>query len=249
MKQTMIMAKAPTRQVSISMDEMKRLAHEMIKEKEGSRMEHTTNRLLEIAQTPISRRTLFKGVGATLAALAITAVNPIGEGHAYASSLLQGLSDLDILNFALTLEHLEAEFYKMAVAGGQLSGQALSVLTAVRDHEIAHVDKLTAVIKQLGGTPVQKQASYNFGDMGSQAAILTTAETLEGTGVGAYTGAAALIKDKSALLPAAASIEQVESRHYAAIRYLRNENPAPEAFGPKKTVAEVTAAVKPILGQ
>ncbi len=211
-------------------------------------MEETTNRILELAQTQVSRRTLFKGVGATLAMLAVTAVNPIGEGHAYASSLLQGLSDLDILNFALTLEHLEAEFYKMAVASGKLSGQALDVLTAVRDHEIAHVDKLTAVVKQLGGAPAQKAAKYNFGDMSSQDAILMTSETLEGVGVGAYTGAAALIKDKQTILPAAASIEQVESRHFAAIRYLRGQNPSPEALGPKLTVAEVKQKVAPILG-
>ncbi len=107
----------------------------------------------------------------------------------------------------------------MAVSGGQLSGQALTVLTAVRDHEIAHVDQLTKVVTQLGGTPAQKAPSYNFGDMSTQDAILATAETLEGVGVGAYTGAAALITDKKTILAAAASIEQVEARHFGAIRY------------------------------
>jgi hypothetical protein len=67
-------------------------------------------------------------------------------------------------------------------------------------------------------------------------------------GVGAYTGAAALIADKKAILPAAASIEQVESRHYAAIRYLNGADGAPTALGPKMTVDEVLAAAKPILG-
>lgn len=211
-------------------------------------MDQSESGLLGFVSRPVSRRNALKGVGATLAALAVTAVNPIGQGHAYAATTLQGLTDLDILNFALTLEHLEAEFYTMAVAGGKLTGQALTVLTAVRDHEVAHVDQLTKVVTQLGGTPAQKAPSYNFGDMGTQDAILATAETLEGVGVGAYTGAAALITDKKTILAAAASIEQVEARHFGAIRYLRGSNSAPEAFGPKLTVDEVTKLVTPIIG-
>jgi len=212
-------------------------------------MEQKNNPLSTWAERPISRRNVLKGAGAALAALVVgAALDPIGQGHAYAAATLQSMSDLDILNFALTLEHLEAEFYTMAVASGKLSGQALTVLTSVRDHEIAHVDQLTKVVTQLGGTPAAKAASYTFGDMSTQDAILKTAETLEGVGVGAYTGAAALIKDKQAILPAAASIEQVESRHFAAIRYLNGATPAPDALGPKLTVDEVKQQVAPIIG-
>lgn len=211
-------------------------------------MDNITGRLVDAAQAKASRRKFLKGASVTLGALALTAVSPIGQGSAYAATALQGLKDVDILNFALTLEHLEAEFYKMAVAGGKLSGDALSVLTAIRDHEVAHVEALAKVITSIGGTPAMAQSTYNFGDMSTQDAILATAETLEGVGVGAYTGAAPLIMDKAAYLPTAASIEQVEARHYAAIRYLRGSDPAPEAFGPTSTVDEVTAAVKPILG-
>lgn len=211
-------------------------------------MEHPTDRIIDVVNKPRSRRQFFKGVGVALAALATTAVNPVAQGTAYAAATLQGLTDLEILNFALTLEHLEAEFYKMAVSGGKLSGEALKILTSVRDHEVAHVDTLTKVITSLGGTPAAKAAKYNFGDMNTQEAILKTAETLEGVGVGAYTGAAAAIKDKKDILPAAASIEQVEARHFAAIRILNKQDPAPEAFGPKLTVDEVLALVKPIIG-
>src|SRR4051794_38922088 len=162
-------------------------------------MEEFTGRLRELAETRTSRRTALKGVGFALAALAVGATHPFAEGRAYAAETLQGLTDLDILNFALTLEHLEATFYTMAVASGKLSGQVLTVLTAVRDHEVAHVDTLTKVIGQLGGTPAAKAPSYNFGDMSTQDAIIATAETLEEVGVGAYTGAAALIKDKKTI--------------------------------------------------
>jgi hypothetical protein len=54
--------------------------------------------------------------------------------------------------------------------------------------------------------------------------------------------------DKQTILAAAASIEQVEARHYGAIRYLRGSNPAPEPLGQKLTVAEVTQAVTPLIG-
>ena len=213
-------------------------------------MDNAEDRIKAVVPTTTSRRTFFKGVGATLTALAVTAVNPVAEGRAYAASALQGVTDLEILNFALTLEHLEATFYRMAVASGVLRGSRLiGYLTSIRDHEIAHVNTLSHVIRQLGGTPVRRQAQYNFGSMSNQDVILRTAETLEGVGVGAYTGAAALITDKATLLAAAASIEQVEARHYSAIRVLRGRNPAPEAFGPVLTVAQVTEAVAPILGR
>lgn len=204
---------------------------------------------VEPQRVVLPRRALLRVVGVTAAAVAVTTAVPVGQRTVYAATpRITAAGDVDIVNFALTLEHLEAEFYKMAVAGGKLSGNALTILTAIRDHEISHVNALTAVVTQLGGTPVTKRASYNFGDMSTQENILKTAETLELTGVGAYTGQAALISDKQAILPAAASIEQVESRHYAAIRLLNGVDGAPEAFGPTKTMAEVLAAIQPILG-
>ncbi len=210
-------------------------------------MEETTNRSI-LAPTVIrSRRDVLKGAGAALAGLALTAANPMAAGRAFASNALQDLTDVDILKFALTLEHLEAEFYKQVVAGGQLSGDVLRYVTTIRDHEIAHVDFLTTA---LGSAAVGKLDNYNFaalGDLNSQAGILAVAQKLEETGVGAYTGAAALIDNKD-YLAAAASIEQVEARHAATIRLLQNGQAAPTAYGPVLTVAEVTAAIAPIIG-
>ena len=190
------------------------------------------------------------GLAGTAAFLLLAGVanNPFHPGAASAHSELAGLTDLDILNFALSLEHLEAEFYREVLAQGKHSGHTLPFITAIRNHEQAHVTTLSTVIKQLGGTPVQPLAKYTFGDISTVPAYLAIAETLEMTGVGAYTGAAPLIKDKKNILPAAASIEQVESRHYAAIRLLRGEITAPTAFGPSLTVPQVLAAIKPIVG-
>lgn len=215
-------------------------------------MENRTTHSEETARAVRPRGQFLKEAGlvgtAAFLALMGTAANPLHLGAAHAQSELAGLTDLDILNFALSLEHLEAAFYKEVLATGLQSGHSQQFLSAIYNHEVAHVVTLTSVIKQLGGTPVAALATYHFGDMSSVKAFLATAETLEMTGVGAYTGAAPLIKDKKTILPAAASIEQVESRHYAGIRILRGLLPAPSAFGPSLSVAQVQTAIKPIVG-
>lgn len=166
-------------------------------------------------------------------------------------------NDLDIANFALTLEHLEATFYKQVVASGKLQGKALQYLTVIRDHEVAHVAKLTTFIQQAGGTPVQAQAKYNFAaaspgaDINTQAGILAIANVFEPIGVMAYDGAAPLIKDKATVLALAGQIVQVEARHAAIVKVLLdpNANPVPDAFAKSATPDQIFNLVKPVLGQ
>ncbi len=161
-------------------------------------------------------------------------------------------SDLDILNFALTLEHLENRFYREANNSGKLQGNAAKALMTIGMHEKSHVDGLTATIMQMGGTPVQEQKSYNFaalGDMNTQAGILAIANILEPTGVKAYDGAAPDIMDKL-LLAVAGEIVQVEARHVATIRVLLdpNANPVPKAFEDSATPQQILEMIKPVLG-
>ena len=171
----------------------------------------------------------------------------MAQGRAFALRSLQDSSDAEILNFALGLEHLEAAFYTEVVAGGALTERSEAILTSIRDNEVAHVAALTEAVRAAGGVPVAAQESYNFGDVRTEAAILATAETLEGVGVGAYTGAAALVSDKK-VLSAAAGIEQVEARHHGVIRFLNAKNPSETALGPVLTAGEVEQKVAPILG-
>ncbi len=158
-----------------------------------------------------------------------------------------GGGDVEILNFALTLENLEGAFYTMAVKQVKgLSGPVREVATTLRDNELEHVDALTATIKDLGGKPAPAPG-VDFGDaFSSEEAFLELAQTFEDLGVGAYNGAGPMI-ESTEVLAAAGSIVQNEARHAAAIRLLTKSNPAPAAFDKALSSAAVLKAVKPLI--
>jgi len=157
-----------------------------------------------------------------------------------------GGGDLEILNFALTLEYLEAAFYEQAQAEAKLSGETAELAKLIGGHENEHVLALTSTIKDLGGKPVEAPGVDFGGAFASEDSFLELAQTFEDTGVSAYNGAGPAIKDK-AVLAAAGGIVQVEARHAAAIRLARGETPAPVAFDETLTVDEVLAAVDPFV--
>ncbi|KZN23481.1 hypothetical protein A4G99_11195 [Haladaptatus sp. R4] len=168
------------------------------------------------------------------------------------------MTDVDILNYALTLEHLEATFYAKGLEdfsddefmnadlgcdiGDEMRMKIPDQVKVVGEHEAAHVDQLTKVIKQLGGEPVEA-AEYDFG-YETPAEFLGVAKALENTGVSAYAGAAPSIKDDK-LLSAALSIHSVEARHAASFNALNSVSPYPDAFDEAKSMEEV----KKIAGQ
>jgi rubrerythrin len=129
--------------------------------------------------------------------------------------------DLEILNYALTLEYLEAAFYTQAK---NLTGEVNAFAQIVAAHERTHVKTLKKVIKSLGGKPVAKP-SFDFqGTNEDQAKFVQTAFVLENTGVHAYHGQVPRLKSK-ALLIAAAEIATVEARHAAAIATILGDKP------------------------
>ena len=168
-------------------------------------------------------------------------------GPFVSQALAQGEGDVDILNFALTLEYLEAAFYTEALKQvGDLSGDVKEIATTIRDDESEHVDALAATVKKLGGKPVAAPG-VDFGKaFANEKSFLTTAVTFEDLGVGAYNGAGPSIKSKE-VLAAAGSIVQVEARHAAMIRLVRNKPPAPAAFDKASEMDAVLAAVKPFI--
>lgn len=151
-------------------------------------------------------------------------------------------SDVAILNFALTLEYLEAEFYAGARRNaGIFKGDTRNFVDVVAKHEATHV----AFLKKALGSAAVKKPSFNFKGTNNtdQRTFEATAQLLEDTGVAAYLGQAGNIKTK-AILAAAGSILTVEARHAAWMRHIRQVPPAPLAFDKPKTKAQILAAVK-----
>jgi rubrerythrin len=185
---------------------------------------------------------LVRGALAAGALYSATAVAPFIR-KAFAQS---SMGDIDILNFALTLEYLEAAFYQEASAVKGLSSEVSEYAKTFGAEEQEHVDALTATITDLGGEPV-KAPKVDFGDAFSSPEKFTElAITFEDTGVSAYNGAAPML-ESTELLATAGGIVQVEARHAAAIRFAAGEDPSPEAFDPTLTEDEVLKAVQPFI--
>lgn len=148
-------------------------------------------------------------------------------------------SDVAILNYALTLEYLQAAFYTEAERLGAIRGELARVPRQLGSVERAHV---TALKTTLGRAAV-KRPTFNFrGVTEDQKKFLKTAVAFEDLGAAAYKAQAARIKSP-ALLAAAVSIHSVEARHAAWMRYLAGAIPAAAAFDQGKPVSEVKAIV------
>ncbi|HEY5317080.1 MAG TPA: ferritin-like domain-containing protein [Solirubrobacteraceae bacterium] len=182
---------------------------------------------------------LMRGALAAGAVYGTTAVAP------FISNALGATTDVDILNFALTLEYLETDFYQVKAKTVGLTGQAKHDAANFGMEEAAHVAALTSAIKKSGGTPVPKP-KFVF-PVSSAAEFLGLAYTVENLGVSAYNGAGPLLKSKD-LLAAAGSIVQIEARHAAAIGLLIGKSPTPSGgFDSPKTMKQVLAAAKPLI--
>jgi len=166
-------------------------------------------------------------------------------------SLLTPKSDADILNFALILEHLEADFYTRAVQAHAtrpyLNGRVPALAQKLRDDENAHVLAIQQRVTDLGGTPVGKP-TFQFPSevFVSQVAFLDFSATLEQTGVGAYLGAAPMIKYRD-VLRFAASIYGIEARHTSMIRFAAGRVAAPDALEAPLSMMDVATHVAPLI--
>ncbi len=214
-----------------------------------------------------TRKSFLKqaGVGGAVvlggSALLGAVAGPARAGHT------DSVPDVDVLNFALTLEYLEASFYTAALGGagttgvpasaevfsedeitdsksfagfgGRIRSTAYRYLTDIRDHEVTHVDFLVGAIPDEVGA-----CTFDFSAaLGSVESFIATAQVLENTGVMAYDGAIRYV-DAGDFLQAGAQIATVEARHAAYLNLINRESPFPNAFDMGKLPSEIITAVK-----
>ncbi len=159
--------------------------------------------------------------------------------------------DIAVLNYALTLERLEADFY---VRGLQRFGSAdfggfgvtglFDRLRDIRDHEVAHVATIESVVQSLGGAPVVGgEFQFPYTDARS---FLRIAQILENTGVSAYDGAVALLTIPQ-IQTASATIATVEARHAAFLNFVNGDNPFPAATDTPRSPGDIVAAIQPFV--
>jgi len=161
-------------------------------------------------------------------------------GTALGADSRSSKQDVAILNFALTLEYLEAEFYRQAVAGNAMSGDLKTFATTVAGHEAAHVDFLS---KALGSAAVSSP-KFDFKGIPTNPALFPkTAMQLEDTGVAAYTGQSYRIK-KTAYILVAAQVLAVEARHAGWARtFVDGRLPAEDVLNGHANMKQVLAVV------
>jgi len=187
----------------------------------------------------LQRRSFLRNVGLAGAGIAAgMAIQGCSDSNSGGGGTVQaqGPSETDVLNFALNLEYLEAEFYAVAVTGTTLNSSVVGATSAatggakvtftdqrvadiaaeIANDEMLHVEFLRTA---LGGMAVAEPAinlnALGIG-FGSQAEFLTLARAFEDTGVSAYAGAATLLSGNN--LQAAAQILATEAYHAGNIR-------------------------------
>jgi rubrerythrin len=156
--------------------------------------------------------------------------------------------DLEIVQYALTLEYLEVDFYNAVIKSGVIKDKKLAnAATMIRDNEQEHVDALTKTVEQLGGKPKKPQTTFDAVIKGGSKKVLETAATVENLGAAAYLGQAGRIQSKE-VLAAALSIHSVEGRHAAALNQAVGKTIVPDgAFAKPASMSEVLPQVKPFL--
>lgn len=175
-----------------------------------------------------SRREAFKKLGGVSKKMALAAIpTAIFAAIPKMAKAQEMPSIIEVLNYALTLEHLESKFYRMGSESGIYAENA-AIFDTIRDHEVAHVQFLQEVINSLQGTPVAEPAfdftvGGAFDPFNDYPTFLALSQAFEDTGVRAYKGQAANVMSEDGILTPALQIHSVEARHASQVRRLRGQ--------------------------
>ncbi len=218
--------------------------------------------LRELADDPASRKRFLKLMGGGLAGASALSVflaacggsddEGAGTTAAPADTETEGGTtteemaddDLAIVNYALTLEYIEADFYAAVIDSGLFSGASLELIKVFGEHEATHVEALMATAASLGEPAAKPETTF---PLESADAVLELAATVENLGAAAYLGQAGAIQNKE-ILAAALAIHTVEARHAAALNILTGKSPTPDgAFAAPLSMDEVLPQVQPFL--
>jgi len=215
--------------------------------------------LQRLAEDPVSRRR-FVAVTGTGSALSLfiaacgddeetstsasesTSTSSTSESSGTSGTEQFGEGDLGIVNYALTLEYLEAAFYAEVAKSGLFKNDkaATALIESFGANEEAHVGALEQTANQLGKAAKAPKTKFPLEDAEE---VTMLAATVENVGAAAYLGQAPLIQDE-AVLAAALSIHTVEARHAAVLNSLVGESITPDgAFAVPMTADEVLPAV------
>lgn len=196
-----------------------------------------------------SRRELF---AKSLRSIGMLTSVPVVLAVASKQTLAAGLPTkiVDTLNFALTLEYIEAAFYRKGLSSNVIPQRYRTVFRTIAKHEAAHVAFLSSALGDAAVKPpkIDFTAGGKYADVFSNfKTFLTLSETFEDLGVAAYKGQAGNLQGNGDILTAALQIHSVEARHAAEVRRIAGNKAWKGAFDEPMTKQQVLAAAKPFL--
>jgi len=206
-----------------------------------------------LVRDDVDRKRFLKMVGgagaASFGAFAVAACGSSGSSSTRAPAATTAASasagDVAILNYALTLEYLESQFYAKVIAAKLFTGKVGMLVHDFGEQEDTHVEAIRGAVSKLGGTPVAEPVGRFPLSSASQVAQL--AYTVENLGAAAYLGQAGKIQNPEVLATALA-IHSVEARHAATLATLVKRPVTPDgAFATPAEMSTVLAAVKPFI--
>jgi hypothetical protein len=230
----------------------------------------TVGAVEELARDDVQRKHFLKmagkGMGSAAAATGLAAFIAACGGSSSSSSTAAGTSssaaaagtgtskavastsapsgDLAIVNYALTLEYLESQFYAKVIKSGLFHGKNLSIIKSFGAEETQHVVALKKVAMTMGMPAKEPMGKF---PIHSAAQVTKLAGAVENLGAAAYLGQAGNIQSKE-ILAAALAIHSIEARHAATINLVLSKSPTPDgAFAKPMTMAQVLKVVTPFI--